>query len=370
MSVRDKNKYRLISISLMGPLILFVAATLFWGYHSRAHASEQSKLTDHEELQKEKLRQEIRKLQLDNEKLNNPWEVILSYSPFFTVLVAAMGILVTIWKQIYESSRQRKLDRDQREVDSMRRLDEKFTSIVTNLGSDSPPLQASAAVSVMTFLRPEYKAFYEQVFLILLANLKIKHNKVINKLLITAFSLAIRKYLEYAQENDKNVELDLSHSYLDRVDLSGLDINQADVAFAQLRSANLTNANLHRVRGMKAILDKARLSRANLYEARFRQAQFRDAQFHEANIGAADLKETDLRGAQFHQAKMQSAHLDNAKLIGARFEQANLDNTFFYGASLDDLQTLKSIINAQKWEKAHFDDEIKTKLEKLAKDRD
>ena len=62
---------------------------------------------------------------------------------------------------------------------------------------------------------------------------------------------------------------------------------------------------------------------------------------------------------------MQSAHLERANLSGAKFEQADLNDTFFRGASFN-AQTLKNIIKAFNWQKAHFDEDVKAKLEELA----
>jgi len=316
--------------------------------------SNQSQLTDEQELRNEKLRQEILKLQLENEKLKNFWGVLPSYGTFLTALVAVTGVIVTIWKHIR-----------QREKDSLRRLDERFTSTVANLGSEKPSIQASAAVSIITFLRPEYDVFRNQVFMILLANLKVRHSDAVNKLLIEGFEKAVRMQLQVVKKKGEHFELDLSSCNLYRVDLSGLDLSYADLGFAKLRGANLSDADLYRVRGWKANLENAKLSRANLEEARLRKAQFKDAQFHKARLVSVDLKEARLARAQFYQAQMQSAHLDKANLNGARFEQADLNDTHFHGASLNE-QTLKSILKAFNWQKAHFDDDVRAKLEVLA----
>jgi uncharacterized protein YjbI with pentapeptide repeats len=366
MSTEARNKLKWVAVYLALVLALLVLSLLMilkpaWEQPSSVLVNDQLQPMDQQQLQDEKLRQEILKLQLENEKLGSFWELLPSYATFVTALVAVIGVMVTIWRQINE----RELDRKQREDDSRRRLDEKFTSIVSNLGSESSSIQASAAVSIITFLRPEYKAFHDQVFMILLANLKIQHDPTVNDLLIQGFEKAIRIQLPSLREKDEQFELDLSRSFLHRVDLSGLDLSQADLGFAQLRGANLSDANLHRVRGMEANLEKARLSRANLNEARFRKAQFGGAQFHGANLVSADLKETDLKEAQFHQASMQSAHLEKANLSGAKFEQANLNDAFFRGATVD-AGTLKSILKAFNWQKAHFDEDVKLKLEELA----
>jgi len=366
LSNKTRNKLKWVAVPFVLVLILLAISLLVvlkppWGQQSSVFLNDQLQSMNQQELQDEKLRQEILKLQIENKKRNSFWELLPSYATIITTLVAVIGVFVTIWRQINE----RELDRKQREDESRRRLDEKFTSIVSDLGSEKPSIQASAAVSILTFLKPEYKAFHDQVFMILLANLKIQHDPAVNKLLIEGFEKAVRIQLQSLREKGEQFELDLSRSFLHRVDLAGLDLSQADLGFAQLRGANLTEANLHRVRGMEANLEKARLSRANLNEARFRKAQFRGAQFHGANLVAADLKETDLREAQFYQAKMQSAHLERANLSGAKFEQADLNDTFFRGASLN-VQTLKNIIKAFNWQKAHFDEDVKAKLEELA----
>jgi uncharacterized protein YjbI with pentapeptide repeats len=385
-----------------------------------------------QKLEEDKLRQETIKLQLENSALSSRWTLLLSYSTLATVLVAIVGLIATLWRQVSESSRERtldrlqrerdreqkELDRQQREDDARRRLEEKFTAIVSNLGSDSTSIQASAAVSIMTFLKPEHKDFHTQVFLILLANLKVQHsrpsattpraqgllqtmfaafgrevgrrvgregsesgrsigqigpgkseksepNETLTNLLIAAFQKAIRTQRPPAPDKAEQLPIDLSRSCLNRADLSNLNLRNLDLAFSELRSANLTDSDLFRVRGFEVHLEKARLSRANLSEARLRKAYLDEAQFHETNLVAADLKETHLRNAQFQKATLQSTHFDGADLSGARFEQANLSDAFFKNATLPPA-TLKSILKSLNWQDAHFDPSVKDQLDALA----
>jgi uncharacterized protein YjbI with pentapeptide repeats len=363
--IKAKSKLRWVAVSFALVVVVLTILKFSSQRQCSAFVNAEVQSSTQQELQEEKLSQEIEKLRLENEKLRSFWGILVSFAPFLTGLVALAGILVAVWKQITERSRQQDLDRQQREYESLRRLDEKFTSTVEGLGAESEAIQASAAVSIQTFLKPEYKALHNQVFMILFANLKIKHSDAINRLLIAGFEKAIRLELPSLREKDEEFELDLSRCNLNRIDLSGLDLSQTDLAFAQLRDAKLTDANLRRARGMEANLEKARLSRAVLNEARFRKAHFKGTQFHEANLVAADLEETDLRDAQFQQAKMQSAHLDNADLSGARFEQANISDAFFKGAILNE-KTLRSILRAFNWQKAHFDEKPRAKLKQLA----
>ena len=312
------------------------------------------------ELESEKLRQEIRQLEIENNRLNSPWQTVSSYITLITAAVAVAGVFVTLWKQFSERER----DREQRESESRRRLDEKFSTIVANMGSENSSIQVSAAISLMTFLRDEYTEFHEQVYLILLANLKLKHNRQVNRLLIQAFEKAIRLKLETIRKLHDSQGLDLTDTNLYRIDLSGLDLSNIDIAFAELNLANLKSTILYRVKGFETNLEKARLTDAILNEARLAKANLEDAHLHRANLVSSNLKETNLRGAQFFQAKLQSAHLENADLSGAKFEQADLNDTYFQGAKFN-LPTLKSICKAYNWENAHFDDDVLSRLNEL-----
>lgn len=372
------NKQRRLVVLLL-LILCSIAATRVAGQTPVPSPSVEQ--TDAQRLQTEKLREEIRKLQLENDRSASTWNAVLSYSTLITGLVAVGGLIATFWKQIKETGRQRELDRQQREkeqqeqernriqreAEARQRLDDKFTAIVTQLGSESPSLQASAAVSILGFLKPDYSDFHNQVFLILLANLKVQHNdklaqnETLSGLLITAFQQAIRTQVPDAVVRGDRPPLDLSRCCMNRIDLSGLDLTGVDVAFSELKSANLTDSILFRARGFEAHLERARLSRSNLGEARLRKAYLNEAQLHEAILTAADLKEADLTNAQFQNAGLQSAHLERSNLTGARFEQANLNDAFFQGATFSEA-TLKSIIKAFKWQQAHFDQAILDRL--------
>ena len=355
------------SLIRIGLLTLFLVVAFSW-YQAESWGGPEAEVANQtqQKLQEEKLRQEIRKLRLENDKADSIWGQLLSLGTLLTALATVTGACVTFWKYIDERSRQQTLDRQQRETESLRRLDEKFTAVVGNLGAESSSIQASAAVSIISFLKPEYQSFHEQAFMILQANLKIDHPEAVKDLLEAAFEKALHLRVQSAQEKGQPLKPDLSRIYLVRADLSGgLDLTEADLGFAQLRGANLTEANLFRVRGMEVNLEKARLSRANLSEARLRKAHCQAAQFHEANLVAVDLKEADLRKVQFFQARLQSAHLEQADLTGAKFEEAELNDTYFIGAKMDG-NTLKSIFKAKNWQKAHFDEAVKGKLEEMA----
>lgn len=347
-------------------IALFIMMVLSWYQQSLLFADDQVLSTTHQKLLNGKLRQEIKKLRIENKNNSSFWGQLPAYATSITALVAIIGVIVTIYKLINERS----LDRKQRETESLRRIDDKFTSIVTNLGSKSAAIQASAAVSILSFLKPEYREFHNQVFMILLANLKVEHSEAIYNLLVEGFEKALRLQLPSLKLQDKTYELDLSRAYLNHVNLSECDLSYADLGFTNLKYANLSGSktSLCRARGIEANMEKARLSDANMMEARFTKANFLYAHFHRTNLVSTVLKEADMSYAQFYQASMQSAHLEGAILFDTKFEQANINDTFFKGVKLNDV-TLKSILNTKdkSWKKAHFDEDIMNKLEEMDK---
>jgi uncharacterized protein YjbI with pentapeptide repeats len=371
------NRYPLLILLLLAALVILL--TTFTVSLARISA-QQALLGDlsaslgdlsGEQLLSEKLRQETLELYLKNTSQLRVWEVLPSYATFLTAAVAIFGTFATLWRQISESQRQRELDREQRaldrqqrETESRRRLDDRFTTIITNLGSDSLAIQASAAVSITTFLKEAYPEYHDQVYDMLIANLRIPHDEAINMILVRAFEKALRVKLARVAQSEEPFTVDLSHCSLYGADLQGLNLRSADLKSTNLQTANLTGADLWRARGIEVRLNKARLSQANLNEARLQKAQIRNAYFHSTNLISADLKEANLYAAKFEQARLQAAHLHRTNLVDAKFEQADLADTYFLGAKLNE-QSLRSILRARNWRKAHFDAEVLARLEEL-----
>ncbi len=333
-----------------------------------------SSQTQREILEIDKLQQEVLKLQQENDNIRNPWRSILSNPTWIASFVALLGVFVTLWKQLSESRRQqeldrrqRELDREQRETESRRDIDKKFTSNIASIGSNNEALQASAFVSIVTFLKPEYKSLHDQVFSILVANLKLHHSEQVGRLVVDAFEKALHRKIEASLEIGEELKLDLSRAKLIQANLSNLNLAEIDLGFSNLKLANLSGSSLFRARAYEADFTKARISRVNLSEARMQGAKFIDAYLHECNLVASDLKNTDLSGAQFFQSKMQSSHLEGANISGARFESANIADAYFSGVTAD-RRALESLLKAKNWKKAHFDNDTKIKLEEIAQE--
>jgi len=334
------------------------------------------------QLEEEKLRQEI--LKTDAEVQQQRLSRITSIGSAGAALVAIIGVGITIWKTFTENTRQRvedglrqQTEQEQRERERVQREIESLRQLRGNLGAETSSIRVSAAVSMFPFLQSGSDSLHEEVYWILLGNLKIPHESQINRFMVRAFERVIRMKLLKVKPGEW-LDLPLDRVSLERIDLSGLDLSQTnltkkshdapsrlDLGFAYLQGANLNGTHLQRTRGIRVNLKKARLSKANLSEVRFQKADLSSAILHEAIMVAADLKKAKLKGAQLQRAQLQSAHFENADLRGASFEQANLADTFFYGAKLS-FETRQSILKAQNWRKAHFDSQTKKKLDALA----
>lgn len=337
-------------------------------------------------LEEQKLRAEIHKLELENERAGSGVQRLLDFAPFLTILVAAGGLVFPVWREAREHRRQR-------ERELRQRFDEQFATAIGNLGAESPAVQVSAVVALENFLRPEYAEFHAQVYRVLCANLGAAPDDLVSRFLVRAFARSarlafppapvgadgvVRASLARAAAPDaadapraRRDELDLAHCRAPRLDLSGLDLaasdlTGADLAYAQLQRATLTGCVLFRAKGFEVHLERARLSRSDLREIRFKQAHCNEAQFHRSVLVSADLRDAELERAEFHQADLQGARFAGAKLAGARFNEANLADAHFKGATLDDA-ALKTIVLARagSWRKAHFDPDAAEKLARL-----
>lgn len=342
------------------PLLLFAGDRGSTQHVVPAADSAQLQSMSREALETEKLRQEVIDLRQKNQRSGGIW-AFLPFAPFLTALVAVAGVLITLWKQITEANRQKELDRAEREKERKQRLDKQFNTIAASLGGDTEAIRASGAVSISLFSRPEYEEYYEQAFMLVLANLKIDHSPAISSLLVNSFEKIARTYIPRHEG-----ELDFSHLTLTGVNLSGLDLTGVDIGYADLRRANFTGATLRRVRGFGAKCDKARFSRSDLQAARLHEVECPDGQFHDASLIDAKMKDANLQGAQFHRTRLQGAHFEGANLKNAQFQQANLNEAHFQGAAGFTTSTLKSIVRAEHWQDAHFDDDVRASLDELA----
>jgi uncharacterized protein YjbI with pentapeptide repeats len=327
---------------------------------AEARAARQEALLD------EKERAETKKLHAETHNATGVRGLLSNYAALATALVALAGLALTLRGQNREQSRQRTADREQREKDREQReaegnreLSARFSQLLLDLGSTSEPVQAGAAVSLLTFLTPEVDpSFYRQVRLAVLANLKVEHPPAVIRLLVRTFEQALAIGGERPFDP---IELDFSAAQLSEAMLSNLTLDGANLSETELARCDLSNTSLRDCHGTGVNLSGATIrstgeGTASLFNARLPKATALAARFDGAELVNAHLREANLRDARFNGARMQAAHLeDGTDLRGARFERANIADTWFRGALFDE-PALRSLARAENWEQAHFDE--------------
>ncbi|SFM21531.1 Pentapeptide repeat-containing protein [Marinobacter zhejiangensis] len=321
-----------------------------------------------QQLEAMKLEREIARLEQEIALNSGGWRRFVQSAPFITAIIALLGVFVTVWRQMTESSRQREVDRRQLESEQVRRFDERFHEIIEGLGSEGATIRAGAAVSILSYLNPEHARFHEQVFLVLLANLKLPHDNITRSLLVRGFEQAIRQKAiavealnAEIEEKDEKIILDLSHCDLPGAHLAALNLSWADIRESNLRSAHFRRACLQRLNAQGADLTGAQLPQADLRKANFDDAVLVDARFSGSDLRWVHFRSADLRRVKFQGAPLQSALFQRADLRGARFERADINNANFKGAVLDK-PTMKSLVKAYNWRKAIFDEGLESVL--------
>lgn len=357
-----------------------------------------------EQLAAEKTRQEI----LDLQQRHTFAGSLPTYAALATAFVAIIGLVFTANQQRTDRRRQhlsdveeRRRALEERSQESLRRFDANFNTAMMNLGNDSAAVQASAAVSMLTFLKEEYGRFHDQVFMVVLANLKVAHDDAINAILVRAFERALPLRLASVQSDERPLVLDLSWARMPRLHLIGQNLTDAQLSNADLSRANLERCTLHRVHGEGATLTEGRFPKTDLEEATFQGAHgdrpnFNDARlvstklqgavlpgarfqgaklqgahlerstlvgarFEGARLQDAYLQDAILSGAQFQGANLQGAHLERSTVVGTRFEGARLEGAHFLGVNLDGPAKL-SLIRANRWQEANLDEGLKAEL--------
>jgi len=312
-------------------------------------------------------RQELRKLEIENEDKTGVRGFFSNYAALLTALVAAGGLLLTFSGQVRAGRREREVarqqatsEREQRERESQRTLEERFSALLADLGSERDAIQAAAAISLLTFLSPENAGFHQQVMMATLANLKVEHPPAITKLLRTTFQTALRS------GGTPGRGLDLSGASLAEADLAKLDLTEVTLDATDLREASLNDGVLVGAHGRGVILEGALLhgNETTLLNARLPKALAARARFDGATLVNAHLEGADLRGAGFRGARMQAAHLEDSQLAGAQFDGADVADTYFLRASFDDA-ALRSLARTN-WTRAHISPADMTRLGELA----
>lgn len=258
--------------------------------------------------------EQLRKLQLDNDRSWNAWfwnngPTILS--SFLSTLVIVGGALFGLWRW-----------RKDQHTELEKRAEERFQKVVESLGDEKEEVKVGAAIMLRTFLQPGYEQFYRQSFDLAVAQLRLRHANSDASESLDSLSKALTIVFK---ESFK-----LTRNRLGRIK-SRFDTQSLDASGIRLDHAFLAWSDLGHIWMREAFLIKA-----NLFSTDLSGAQLRGANFSKANLRSANLSGADLWGANLSGADLSRANLSRANLSRANLQEANLR-----GAKLGDVQLLK-----------------------------
>jgi uncharacterized protein YjbI with pentapeptide repeats len=318
-----------------------------------------------EQLERQKLGEEIRKLRSDNDRANSLLGQLITVAPFLTAVVAILTIGAAAWRQQTENSRQRTADRGERQRESRRRFDEQFAVAVSNLASADEACQTAGASSLLRFASWDSVEAAGEIQLFLSALLRLDGvAKRVQPIVLEALVSSIRTaFVRVGDKSQPPSRLNLDSVDLSNADLSCLNLRHTRIS---LRGSKLVATILRDSQFWKASARGVDLSNAKAGRVNFGQADLRDAtcvntDLSGARLASAKLLNANLTRARLVGAEMQSAHFEHANLSGANFRHADINDAYFTGATID-ATCLESMTEAKNWMKAHYDPAVREAL--------
>jgi uncharacterized protein YjbI with pentapeptide repeats len=319
-------------------------------------------------LTKEQLTQQIKQLQLQNDRSFWSW-LWSSGGGIAPAVFAALAAVVVAFFPFRQWLGNQKEDR-------AKQAEERFQTVVEGLSSDKEQAKLGAAIVLRTFLQPGYEQFNEQTFELAVDILQLQPHptdltqppsalsRALTGILVEVFPLA-RDALKAKQKEKQpsglpleiiSQKLDAGSIQLDKANLYYADFSQAWMPDAQLRQAFLYGASLS-----GAQLRHAKLMKADLRWADFRNTELRGADLSEINCFVDqdytndDASHIDLSGANLSGAILRGANLKGAilktytgpsgtfpiDLSGADLSGADLTNADLSGANPEAATSLK-----------------------------
>jgi len=139
--------------------------------------------------------------------------------------------------------------------------------------------------------------------------------------------------------------LNLTHYYLQNINLSKIKLAGAKLSFAHLQEAILWKAQLQEAHLDGAQLQAAYLSEANLQKANLEDANLQASILVGARLKGANLQKANLLKANLLKAKLKGANLERTQLDEANFEKADLRST--KGLEMSNISQVKTLYEAK-----------------------
>jgi len=198
----------------------------------------------------------ITALQKENLEHVNDWRWNFG-GTIISSLALLAGVIVTVFKLFGDKQDEREKRKEEqnrwledRQAEREKRTEEHFQSAVEGLGSTIQATQVGAAITLRTFLRPGYEQFYNQIFDLAVAHLRLRsfvENTIqpLDSLSQALINIFIESYLLVRNQHIQNMQqLDAARIQLENAYLAGADLEQAWMPQTYLRQAKLNRAKL------------------------------------------------------------------------------------------------------------------------------
>ena len=133
--------------------------------------------------------------------------------------------------------------------------------------------------------------------------------------------------------------IDLSGSYLYRVNLENANLSNAIIRKAQVYDSEWNGVDLNHSDLRRTWFEEVEMRNANLYMSRLNRSRLIDCDLQDSKLGRAKLQKTqllncNLSGVEFARAHFDLTDLTNSNLSNLDFFQVDFKNSIFYNIML------------------------------------
>lgn len=330
-------------------------------------------------LQKEKLKYEIKKLEIENANSVRAFSPLGLLNWFFinsVVMVPALLAFAGLFQYLLNRRRERR-----------NREEERFEEITKRLGGETEQERIGAAVLLSIFLEKKYRRFYQQVFNLAAGNLRlvsksetpfISHvvpsisseepspkpitlsvqtkattpesalTHTLSNIFLQAYKRAreelfkkeLAKRAKSKDYDDEEKLFSVSQSLnAEKVQMNGTYLAGSDLEYAWLREASMVNTNLLQTNFYYGFLEGCDMSNANLSQVNFTKANVEKANFMKANLSKATFDKSIIKAANFEGATLDRAIFINVD-FGADFDHLNLRDSEEIITNIQEAETM------------------------------
>ena len=346
---RASDRWRALTAAFVLVAALLIGLQVWSALSTRdivADAKLAAVLDAKDDVEREKLRQELIGRRIDNESRGVVQTVLASgISAVALALVTIFGAFQAWRKYQDEQDKDRQARADALEKDRVARLDAQekerqgrlqkvLEEALTRLVAEEPRQRIVGAAGMLFLLRQEHRDLHLQALAALVAAARMEDEApAVRQGIRLAVEQAMRVVAPQVRQSLSWQHVRLPGVNLEGCDLRGLDLRDAvlpdaRLAGARLDGADLSAAKLQGTQLREAVLDGAVLSYADLAGASLAGASLKGARIDNVGVLNLDLAGADLTGASFWRGVPWDATRNWREAIFEPAARAELDRTY------------------------------------------